>query len=71
MEIQPSYFRGAESPGCAAQRDAMVEKMNVLIETGGKWFWLITVSLDDTDRDHPPTVADTKSGNGRRWIRAQ
>lgn len=48
--------------------DSMVESNHILIETDGEWFRL--VEFTDLD-DAIPTVRQTATGNGTRWIRAE
>jgi hypothetical protein len=51
--------------------DALYEPAHVLVETDGTWFRVVEVDVDTTDLDHPPTVQQTRRGNGTRWVRAR
>jgi beta-lactamase superfamily II metal-dependent hydrolase len=53
------------------KRQAMIEKSHILIETDGEWFRLVEVSIEPGSALQPPTVAQTRRGNGTQWIRAK
>ncbi len=52
------------------KRSKMIETKHILIETDGKWFRVVEVDVDATDLNNPPTVKQTRRGNGTRWIKA-
>lgn len=49
----------------------LLEQKHILIETDGKWFRLVEVDLDSIDLNKPPTVQQTRRGNGTRWIKTK
>ena len=53
-----------------AKRQSMIEKAHILIETDGKWFRLVEIPVDSGSPLHPPTVTQTRRGNGTQWIKA-
>ena len=54
-----------------AKHHAMMEYSHVLIETDGEWFRIVEIPEIETDLNNPPTVQQTRRGNGTRWIRAR
>jgi len=52
------------------KRLKMIEKKHILIETDGEWFRLVEVDNLATDLNNPPTIKQTRRGNGTRWIKA-
>ena len=54
-----------------AARQSMIERTHVLDETDGQWFRLVELPLDYGEPNQPPTVRQTRRGNGTRWIRAE
>jgi hypothetical protein len=52
-------------------RERMHEFSHILIETDGAWFRIVEIDAQDGDPDSPPAVAETRRGNGTRWIRAR
>jgi hypothetical protein len=48
----------------------MIEEAHILIETDGKWFRIVEVP-ETFDLAHIPTVAQTRRGDGTRWVRAK
>ena len=54
-----------------AKRQAMIERTQILIETDGDWFRLVELPVDNADLHAPPSVTQTRRGNGTRWIRAR
>lgn len=52
------------------KHEAMYEYSHILIETDGVWFRIVELPLDG-DPTRPPTVRQTRRGNGTRWIRAK
>lgn len=53
------------------ERRGMVERRDILVETDGHWFRVVELPLDHGDPNRPPTVAQTRRGDGTRWIRAK
>lgn len=49
----------------------MLELKHILIETDGLWFRLVEVDIDANNLNNPPTVQQTRRGNGTRWIKAK
>jgi len=54
-----------------AKLNDLLEQKHILIETDGKWFRLVEVDLDSIDLNNPPTVQQTRRGNGTRWIKTK
>lgn len=52
------------------KHEAMYEYSHILIETDGVWFRIVEMP-DTGDLTSPPTVQQTRRGNGTRWIRAK
>ena len=52
-------------------RGRMIEQTHILIETDGRWFRLVELPLDHAEPNQPPSVQQTRRGNGTRWIRAR
>jgi len=52
-----------------AKRISLIEKSHILIETDGTWFRLVEIPIEKTPLP-PPTVTQTRRGNGTRWIKA-
>lgn len=50
-----------------ALREKMLEETHILIETDGRWFRVV----ETADPSERPTVAQTRRGNGTRWIEAR
>ncbi len=53
-----------------AKRKSMMERSHILIETDGLWFRLVEIPAIGGDPALPPGVAQTRRGNGTRWIKA-
>ena len=52
------------------KQNAMLELKHILIETDGNWFRLVEVDINGSNLNAPPTVQQTRRGNGTRWIKA-
>jgi hypothetical protein len=52
-----------------AIRSSLIEKTHILIETDGKWFRLVEIPVGNSVH-FPPTIAQTRRGDGTRWIKA-
>ena len=52
------------------ERQEMIERKHILIETDGEWFRVVELPLDHSDPGNPPTVRETRRSNGTRWVRA-
>ena len=59
------------------KRTDMIERAHVLIETDGTWFRLTELPAPEgpagtaAGLHNPPTVQQTRRGNGTRWVRAR
>jgi len=53
-----------------ADHERMHEYSHILVETDGEWFRIVEVDIDTTDPNSPPSVNNTRRGNGTRWIEA-
>ena len=51
--------------------DGMREQTHILIETDGRWFRIVEVAVDGGNIQHPPSVRETRRGDGTRWIEAR
>lgn len=49
----------------------MVERRDILVETDGHWFRVVELPHEHADLNRPPTVSQTRRGDGTRWIRAR
>ena len=54
-----------------SKRENLIERTHILIETDGKWFRVVELPEEGSDIRNPPSVEDTRRGNGTRWIRAE
>lgn len=52
------------------KRKSMIERSHILVETDGEWFRLVEIPAESGDPAAPPSVAQTRRGNGTRWIKA-
>jgi beta-lactamase superfamily II metal-dependent hydrolase len=66
--VQEKAFRWTDIT-TAAKRKSMIEKAHILIETDGRYFRLVEIPLDANPLQ-PPTVTETRRGNGTQWIKA-
>lgn len=66
--IHEKFFKW-ENLDSDAKHDKLIERRHILIETDGKWFRVVEVENNE-QINHPPSVRDTRRGNGTRWIRA-
>ena len=53
-----------------AEMGEMIERRHVLVETDREWFRVVEVELTHPDLNDPPTVEETRRGDGTWWIRA-
>ncbi|KPK76097.1 MAG: hypothetical protein AMJ79_08235 [Phycisphaerae bacterium SM23_30] len=67
--IHEKRFKWANLVTQSARRK-MHEFSHILIETDGKWFRIVEVD-EDENPNFPPTVRETRRGDGTRWIRAR
>ena len=68
--IHEKKFKWYELDSQSAIRE-MHEMSHVLIETDGHWFRLVEVDVDGGNIHYPPSVQQTRRGDGTRWIRAR
>jgi hypothetical protein len=54
-----------------ADRQAMIEKTHILIETDGHWFRIVEVPVEGSGGIAVPSVYGVRRGNGTRWIAAK
>lgn len=68
--IHERRFRWSDMNDEEKQND-MLEPKHILIETDGDWFRLVEVDINASNLNTPPTVQQTRRGNGTRWIKAK
>lgn len=70
LDTWEEYYEMHEDYNGGTEEDPQ-EYRHVLVETDGDWFRFVEAPEHWPDYNEPPTITQTRRGNGTRWVRAQ